>query len=93
MRVHRAREALLAALERSYDEPNDPRLQEALDGERDPGDLPGGSAGGVRPAGAATQVLKAMPLVSVASRVMRRSVRTRRESRATARPPSDSLAG
>ena len=50
--------------------PLDPRLQEALDGERDPGELPVDLREAYALLAAATQVLKAMPPVSVASRVM-----------------------
>jgi hypothetical protein len=45
-------------------------LQEALDGERDPGELPTDLREAYALLAAATQVLKAMPPVSVASRVM-----------------------
>ena len=51
--------------------PLDPRLQEALDGERDPGELPVDLREAYALLAAASQVLKAMPPVSVASRVMR----------------------
>ena len=50
--------------------PIDPRLQEALDGERDPGDLPADLREAHARLIAATQMLKATPPVSVASRVM-----------------------
>jgi len=50
--------------------PIDPRLQEALDGERDPGDLPVDLREAYARLNAATQILKATPPVSVASRVM-----------------------
>jgi len=50
--------------------PLDPRLQEALDGERDPGELPVDLREAYALLAAATQMLKAMPPVSVASRVM-----------------------
>jgi hypothetical protein len=50
--------------------PIDPRLQEALDGERDPGDLPADLREAHARLIAATQLLKATPPVSVASRVM-----------------------
>ncbi len=50
--------------------PIDPRLQEALDGERDPGDLPADLREAHALLIAATQILKATPPVSVASRVM-----------------------
>ena len=50
--------------------PLDPRLQEALDGERDPGDLPLDLREAYARLAVATQMLKATPPVSVASRVM-----------------------
>ena len=50
--------------------PIDPRLQEALDSERDPGDLPVDLREAYARLNAATQILKAPPPVSVASRVM-----------------------
>jgi len=50
--------------------PIDQRLQEALDGERDPGDLPTDLRESYALLSAAAQMLKAMPPVSVASRVM-----------------------
>ena len=50
--------------------PLDPRLQEALDGERDPGDLPADLRDAYARLNAVTHVLKATPPVSVASRVM-----------------------
>ena len=50
--------------------PIDPRLQEALDGERDPGELPTDLREAYALLSAAAQMLKAMPPVSVASRVM-----------------------
>jgi Glycogen recognition site of AMP-activated protein kinase len=50
--------------------PLDPRLQEALDGERDPGDLPLDLREAYTRLSVATQILKATPPVSVASRVM-----------------------
>lgn len=50
--------------------PLDPRLQEALDGERDPRDLPLDLREAYARLNAATQMLKATPLVSVAARVM-----------------------
>ena len=50
--------------------PIDPRLQEALDSERDPGDLPVDLWEAYTRLDAATQILKATPPVSVASRVM-----------------------
>ena len=50
--------------------PIDPRLQEALDGERDPGDLPADLREAHARLIAATQMLKTTPPVSVASRVM-----------------------
>ena len=50
--------------------PIDPRLQEALDGERDPGELPVDLGEAYARLNAATQMLKATPPVSVASRVM-----------------------
>ena len=50
--------------------PIDPRLQEALDGERDPGNLPADLREAHARLIAATQMLKATPPVSVASRVM-----------------------
>lgn len=50
--------------------PLDPRLQEALDGERDPGDLPLDLREAYGRLNAATHILKATPRVSVASRVM-----------------------
>ena len=50
--------------------PIDPRLQEALDGERDPGDLPADLREAHARLIAATQMLKVTPPVSVASRVM-----------------------
>jgi len=50
--------------------PIDPRLQEALDNERDPGDLPVDLWEAYARLNAATQILKATPPVSVASRVM-----------------------
>ncbi len=50
--------------------PIDPRLQEALDGERDPGDLPLDLREAYTRVTVATQMLKAPPPVSVASRVM-----------------------
>lgn len=50
--------------------PLDPRLQEALDGERDPGDLPADLREAYARLNAATHMLKATPPVSVASRVM-----------------------
>jgi len=50
--------------------PIDQRLQEALDGERDPGDLPADLRESYALLSAAAQMLKAMPPVSVASRVM-----------------------
>jgi AMP-activated protein kinase-like protein len=50
--------------------PLDPRLQEALDGERDPGDLPLDLREAYTRLSVATQMLKAPPPVSVASRVM-----------------------
>jgi Glycogen recognition site of AMP-activated protein kinase len=50
--------------------PIDPRLQEALDNERDPGDLPVDLREAYARLNAATQILKATPPVSVASRVM-----------------------
>ena len=50
--------------------PLDPRLQEALDGERDPGELPADLREAHALLTAASQVLEAMPPVSVASRVM-----------------------
>jgi Glycogen recognition site of AMP-activated protein kinase len=50
--------------------PLDPRLQEALDGERDPGDLPLDLREAYTRLNVATQMLKAPPPVSVASRVM-----------------------
>ena len=50
--------------------PIDPRLQEALDNERDPGDLPVDLWEAYARLNAATQILKATPLVSVASRVL-----------------------
>jgi len=50
--------------------PIDPRLQEALDGERDPGDLPADLREAHARLIAATQMLKATPPVSVAWRVM-----------------------
>ena len=50
--------------------PLDPRLQEALDGERDPGDLPVDLREAYARLNAATQILKATPPMSVAARVM-----------------------
>jgi len=50
--------------------PIDQRLQEALDGERDPGELPMDLRESYALLSAAAQMLKAMPPVSVASRVM-----------------------
>ena len=50
--------------------PIDQRLQEALDGERDPGDLPTDLRESYALLNAAAQMLKTMPSVSVASRVM-----------------------
>ena len=50
--------------------PLDPRLQEALDGERDPGDLPADLRDAYARLNAVTHVLKTTPPVSVASRVM-----------------------
>jgi len=50
--------------------PIDPRLQEALDLERDPGDLPVDLREAYARFNAATQMLKATPPVSVAARVM-----------------------
>jgi len=67
--------------------PIDPLLQEALDGERDPGDLPVDLREAYALLAAATQVLKAMSPVSVASRVMAeiRQNRARVESDGPAR--------
>ncbi|HEY3220270.1 MAG TPA: glycogen-binding domain-containing protein [Gemmatimonadales bacterium] len=50
--------------------PIDPRLQEALDGERDPGDLPLDLREAYDRLTSATQLLTATPPVSVAARVM-----------------------
>ena len=50
--------------------PIDPRLQEALDGERDPGDLTLDLREAYTRLTVATQMLKATPLLSVATRVM-----------------------
>jgi len=50
--------------------PIDQRLQEALDSERDPGDLPMDLRESYALLSAAAQMLKTMPSVSVASRVM-----------------------
>ena len=50
--------------------PIDPRLQEALDGERDPGELPMDQREAYDRLIAATQVLTAAPQLSVAARVM-----------------------
>jgi len=50
--------------------PLDPRLQEALDGERDPRDLPLDLREAYARLSAATHILKATPPVSVAVRVM-----------------------
>ena len=48
----------------------DPRLQEALDGERDPGDLPADLREAYTRFISATELLTATPRISVASRVM-----------------------
>ncbi len=50
--------------------PIDPRLQEALDGERDPGELPADLREAYARLISATQVLSATPRLSVAARVM-----------------------
>jgi hypothetical protein len=50
--------------------PVDPRLQEALDGERDPGDLPADLREAYARFISATEPLTATPRLSVASRVM-----------------------
>ena len=50
--------------------PIDPRLQEALDGERDPGDLPTDQREAYARLISAAQMLRATPPLSVASRVM-----------------------
>ena len=50
--------------------PIDPRLQEALDGERDPGELPGDLREAYARLISATEVLSATPRLSVAARVM-----------------------
>ncbi len=50
--------------------PIDPRLQEALDGERDPGELPADLREAYARLISVTQVLSATPRLSVAARVM-----------------------
>ena len=58
--------------------PIDPRLQEALDGERDPGELPADLREAYARLISATQVLSATPRLSVAeSKIGRASCRER----------------